>query len=68
MEILKYLFMFFHISCSIATIRPKRDLNIAIEHTTYKEINVIKCLAKQINNVENLRYVFRIILMFNYYI
>ena len=66
--ILKYLVIFFYINCSIATIRPKRDLNLAVKHTTYKEINVIKCLATQINNVENLRYEFRIILMVNYFI
>ena len=53
--------LFFHIVCCMATFRPKRDLNIAIKHVTYKEIDVMKCLAKQINSVENLRYDFRII-------
>ena len=53
--------LFFHIVCCMATFRPKRDLNIAIKHVTYKEIDVMKCLAKQIYSVENLRYYFRII-------
>ena len=53
--------LFFHIVCCMATFRSKRDLNIAIKHVTYKEIDVMKCLAKLINSVENLRYDFRII-------
>ena len=61
-----FLVLFFHINCFVATLRPKRDLNIAIKHVTYKEINVMKCLAKQINSVENLRYNLRIILITNH--
>ena len=61
-----FLVLFFHINCYIATLQPTRDLNIAIKHVTYKEINVMKCLAKQINSVENLRYNLRIILITNH--
>ena len=64
--VLIFLVLFFHVNCSIATLRPKRDLNIAIKHVTYKEINIMKCLAKQINSVENLRYDLRIILTTNH--
>ena len=37
--------LFFHIVCCMATFRPKRDLNIAIKHVTYKEIDVMKALV-----------------------